>query len=429
MSSTRLQQFLKTLGPGIMFAGTCIGGSHLIQSTKAGAFYGFGLLLVVVLANFFKYPFFEFASRYTNATGDSVLEGYFRLGKWALWIYAIVTVSSMFFITAAIVSFTAGLANNFAQDFFGLAVDRLWWAAFVLSVVFGLLSYGKFAVLDKVLKLIGLILLGTVSTAFLMLLGRPSTIDSPTVLEVLMDSKGFLFAVFLMGWMPMGVDMSAWHSLWTQERIRQTGYHPTLRETLLDFNIGYGITVVLAFFFLAIGAKTLYGTVSFDVLKAQSSLGYAHTLVDTFSKVIGGWSTLVISIAAFSTMFGTSITLADGYCRSVNRSFYLLNMSALSSKGHLTDNNRSYLVILLLLFIGSFIVIWLLCDQLSSIMAIATGTSFLIAPIVGYFNYRIVFNEEVKKEFRPSRWLRYLAVVGLIFLTVFSLVYIFKICF
>ena len=91
MSSTKLDQFLKTFGPGIMFAGTCIGGSHLIQSTKAGAFYGYALLAVVVFANFIKYPFFEFASRYTNATGDSVLEGYQKLGKWPLRIYAMVT--------------------------------------------------------------------------------------------------------------------------------------------------------------------------------------------------------------------------------------------------------------------------------------------------------------------------------------------------
>ena len=84
MNSTKLQQFFKTFGPGIMFAGTCIGGSHLIQSTKAGAFYGFGLLAVVAIANLLKYPFFEFASRYTNATGDSILEGYFRIGKWDL---------------------------------------------------------------------------------------------------------------------------------------------------------------------------------------------------------------------------------------------------------------------------------------------------------------------------------------------------------
>ena len=36
--------FKKTLGPGILFASTAIGVSHLVQSTKAGALFGFGLI-------------------------------------------------------------------------------------------------------------------------------------------------------------------------------------------------------------------------------------------------------------------------------------------------------------------------------------------------------------------------------------------------
>ena len=47
------QNLLKTLGPGILFASTAIGVSHLVQSTRSGAEFGFGLVLVVILANLF----------------------------------------------------------------------------------------------------------------------------------------------------------------------------------------------------------------------------------------------------------------------------------------------------------------------------------------------------------------------------------------
>ena len=49
-----------------------------------------------------------------------------------------------------------------------------------------------------------------------------------------------------MGWMPASVDMSVWNSIWTIERIEQTQYKPKLKETLLDFNIGYIITIILS---------------------------------------------------------------------------------------------------------------------------------------------------------------------------------------
>ena len=70
-----LKSLKKTLGPGILFASTAIGVSHLVQSTKAGALFGFGLLWAVIAANILKYPFFEFGSRYANATGKSIIDG------------------------------------------------------------------------------------------------------------------------------------------------------------------------------------------------------------------------------------------------------------------------------------------------------------------------------------------------------------------
>jgi len=58
----RLNRLLKTLGPGILFASTAIGVSHLVQSTRAGAEFGFALIGFVMLAILLKYPFFEYGS-------------------------------------------------------------------------------------------------------------------------------------------------------------------------------------------------------------------------------------------------------------------------------------------------------------------------------------------------------------------------------
>jgi Mn2+/Fe2+ NRAMP family transporter len=49
---------IKKLGPGLLFAGAAIGVSHLVQSTRAGADYGFTLIWALILANIIKYPFF-----------------------------------------------------------------------------------------------------------------------------------------------------------------------------------------------------------------------------------------------------------------------------------------------------------------------------------------------------------------------------------
>lgn len=84
--TVRRSRFWTAFGPGLLWAATAIGVSHLVQSTRAGALAGFGLAGVILLALILKYPFFEFGPRYAAATGTSLVEGYSRLGRWALWL-------------------------------------------------------------------------------------------------------------------------------------------------------------------------------------------------------------------------------------------------------------------------------------------------------------------------------------------------------
>lgn len=116
-----LQRYAKTFGSGILFASTAIGVSHLVQSTRAGAEFGLALVGFVIIANLFKYPFFEYSSRYANVTGTSIIDGYRRLGRHALVLYLVITVASMFFVTAAVGFVTAGFLENLFQiEFLGV---------------------------------------------------------------------------------------------------------------------------------------------------------------------------------------------------------------------------------------------------------------------------------------------------------------------
>ena len=100
----------KKLGPGLLFAGAAIGVSHLVQSTRAGADFGYGLIWALLFVNIVKYPFFQFGPRYAMATGESLLEGYKRLGKGVLVAYYILNLGTMFTIQAAVTAVTAGIA-------------------------------------------------------------------------------------------------------------------------------------------------------------------------------------------------------------------------------------------------------------------------------------------------------------------------------
>jgi Mn2+/Fe2+ NRAMP family transporter len=75
MKMQKLKTILRNLGPGLLFASMAIGTSHLVLSTKAGAQYGWVMVIPIILANILKYPFFEFGVRYTSVTNKTLIEG------------------------------------------------------------------------------------------------------------------------------------------------------------------------------------------------------------------------------------------------------------------------------------------------------------------------------------------------------------------
>lgn len=406
-----MKRFLKAAGPGILFASTAIGVSHLVQSTRAGADYGYGLLIAVVLANLLKYPFFEYGSRYAVVTGESLIDGYRKMGRWMFALYLAVTAITMFFVSAAVGAVTAG----FFARLFGLEDED---AALVTPALFALcavlLVIGKYRLLDKMMKVIGTVLVIGTLIAFVKAIGGGAQFASPgwRLPNFTRDAAAWPFLIALMGWMPTAVDLSAWNSLWTLERINQTGYRPTLRETLLDFRIGYVISAVLAVFFLVIGALLMFGD---PAGYPNSAAGFADRLLQVYAGVFGRWSYLVMAVAAFSIMFGTCIAVFDGYARAAVKS---MEVAGLSNKT--SPSKHVYSAVVLITAGGAFVVISVFGAELSSLIDLATTLSFLVAPVIAAANFYLVKSAHVPKAQQPGAALTVLSWVGLVFLIAFA---------
>lgn len=410
-----ITNLLKTLGPGILFASTAIGVSHLVQSTRAGANFGFALIPFVLAANIFKYPFFEFGSRYANATGKSIIDGYNRLGKWMIWLYFLITIGSMFFVCGAVGAVTSG----FLQNLFGISSWGIWATVCLFVFCTSILIAGKYKILDSMTKIIGVVLLlSTLLAFFLALVKGAAPMKAGFIPPSIWTDESMLFIVALMGWMPTAVDLSAWSSLWTIARIKQTGYKPTMKETLADFNFGYLVSAVLAICFVTLGAYVLFGT---GQQLPENSAAFASDIVGLFTAFIGDWSYILIAIAGFSIMFGTCITVFDGYARSIERSSILLFQKEDKLE---PESNKVYIVSLLVVALGSFGIIFFLGKQLKNLVDLATTISFLIAPVIAVVNYRLVTGSHVAKEDQPKTWLRILSWLGIVFLTGFAIYYV-----
>ena len=314
----RIRSIIRVAGPGILFASTAIGVSHLIQSTRAGAEFGLVLMIFVVLSCLLKYPAFEYGLRYANATGTSIIDGYMSLGKTKLWMFFGATLTTMFFVTGAVMFVTAG----FFAHLFSIESSQEWITIMLFVVCVSILAIGRYGALDGIIKIVATVMLVSTVMAFAIALWNgPTEMVDGFVPESLWTDAGLFFLLALMGFMPAPIEVSAWTSLWALARAKQTGYRPKLQETLSEFRVSYAITATLAVMFMVLGSYLFFG--SGEEL-SNSSADFAHQVVTLYTETIGPWSSLVISASAFAIMFGTILAILDGYTRSITKAISLI---------------------------------------------------------------------------------------------------------
>ena len=408
----------RSLGPGLLFASTSIGVSHLVQSTRAGAEFGFALAGIIIAVNVFKFPFFEFGSRYAAAKGESLIDGYKRLGILPLWIYFLVIILSMFFVSSAVVFVTAGFMDNL----FGISDQwptlTLLPSIVIFLICFFILYFGKFSTLTEVIKVVGIVLLVSTLIAFVLTLlhGREPTMEGFIEPDLLNDS-GIFFIIALMGWMPTALDLSTWNSLWTLEKMKDPETAPTFNQIIKEFNWGYWITAGLSLCFLTLGAYLIYGT---GTEMPEGSSAFANFIINLYSTSIGQWSYWIIALASFSIMFGTSIGVLDGYSRALNHTTKLI------FNQHNQSSPKGYRIAIFLISIGAFSIILFFMNQFKQLIDLATTISFVVATLIAIANLRLVTGKHIPSKHKPSLLLIIISILGITFLTGFAAFYLWK---
>ncbi len=399
-------KFLQKLGPGLLFAGAAIGVSHLVQSTKAGANFGFGLLWALLLINLIKYPFFQFGPRYATATGESLLDGYKKLGKNVLKVYALLTFATMFTIQTAVTIVTAGIASSL----FGAHISMEIWTIIILSICFGLLLVGKYALLDKMMKIIIIIL--SVSTLFAVITVFYNSDASSNWTQILPKTDAeIIFLIAFMGWMPAPLDVSIWHSLWAiQKRKELKVFSP--KTALMDFNIGYLGTIVLGIGFLMLGGLVMFGT---GKTFSNNGSEFSIQLIQMYTQNLGDWSYIIIGLAALTTMFSTTLTTLDASPRAMNKTMELILEKPFK------NGFTSWLI---LLIIGTIFIFIFFLSEMGTLIKIATILSFLTAPFYAIMNYILICSKHTPKPWKPSKVMHLLSILGILFMIGFNIWYL-----
>jgi len=407
-------QKLKALGPGLLYAGAAIGVSHIVQSTKAGAQYGAILIVGIVLAHIFKYPFFELGPRYIASTGENLLQGYRRLGKWALAIVIFLTVTTMFTIQAAVTVVTAGLAMRIT----GIHMEPWQMSGILLLICIIILGVGKFKLLDNLMKVIMVVLAITTIVAFVSSFYAVKEVYPESLIHFdLRDKTHILFLIAFLGWMPAPIDISIWHSLWSEENNRSKGIKSTLKQSLFDFKIGYWGTAFLAICFLMLGANVIYGT---GAVLSDKGTVYAGQFIDMYESSLGRGAYFIIAIAAFTTMFSTTLTCLDAMPRVLVESLRV--WSPVKNNPTIKGSRIQAIAVMFIIAIGAMILLAFYISNMKQMVTVVTSISFITTPILAVLGIMLV-----RKHLPIGFWSKgktIIAWLGVIFLTLLVVYYL-----
>ena len=410
----KLINFLQKLGPAIVFAGAAVGVLHLVQASRAGANFGYGLLGFVALVHILKYPFFEYGNRYAASTGESLIYAYKKINKYLVHAYIVFNLIMVSITQAAVTIITAGLMINILPEL-NLALSQ--WSLILLTLCSGILILGHYKWLERaskvILLLLTLSLIASVGLSFTKVT-NPTTNFTPETFSW-SNISHFSFLIAMMGWMPAPMDFSIWNSIWTKAKFRGEFSKEHCKNALFDSKVGYVLTASLAVLFLILGAKVVYFK---GASLPNGAVDFSAALIDMFTKNLGTAAKPIISIAAFATMFSTTLTCLDGYPRAIVNA--ITELKSITTKTY----NTLYHSMIAFAAITTMIVILFFTKNMKAYIDFITIISFLCAPVFAFINYRVIFKSDFPEAYQPGKINRNLAKLGLIFLTIFSLVFI-----
>ncbi|MCT2558968.1 hypothetical protein N0B51_08245 [Tsuneonella sp. YG55] len=402
----------RLIGPALLFSGAAIGTSHLVQSTRAGAMYGLGLVGVILLANVLKYPAYRFGVDYGHARHRSIMAGYRELGLWAPLLFAAVAIAIVPIVHAALAAATAGIA--IAVTGASLPVPVV--GSALLAIVAAILLVGGYDWLDRINRvLLAFLVLSTLATTAMVL----PRVDWATLTDLSWtgDPKAILFVIALAGFMPNPLDVSVGQSMWTAEAEKRLppGERSDLRDARDAFLVGYMMTAVLAVCFCIMGAGVMH-TAGVD--PETSAPGFAAQVIGLYSAALGEGAAALAAVAALSVMLTTLLAAIDLGARYV-ATFWEEGLMHRGDRAF----TRVYRGAVPLLGLAASAVLFLFTASFTAMLDLATSAAFVGAPVIAAVNHLVVTRASLPEDARPGPAIRALNLAGITIMAALAVAY------
>ncbi|SDM98767.1 Mn2+ and Fe2+ transporters of the NRAMP family [Fictibacillus solisalsi] len=286
-------QKLKMIGPGFVVAATGVGTADMITAIVIGTSFGMAFVWAVIVGAILKYFLNEGVGRWYLATGQTILQGWHSLGRWATGYFGVYTVI-WGYIYGAAAALTCGLGMHAM-----FPIMPVWaWAVVHSLLGFALVWTGRYLLFERIMTvLIGVMFITIIGTAVLFL---PSLGEFAGGIVPKVPDGSFVLALGLIGGVGGTITMAS-YGYWLKEKgWNGKGWISIMR---LDAKAAYAMTGLFCMAALIIGAKFLYGT-DVELRGDQGLINLALMLGEEFGTPMRWLFLVAFWSAAFTSLLG-----------------------------------------------------------------------------------------------------------------------------
>jgi Mn2+/Fe2+ NRAMP family transporter len=319
------------IGPGMVVAATGVGAGDMVATLIAGERFAYTLLWAAIVGCIVKVALAEAVGRWHLSTGQTMFDGWTRLGRWT-HAYFVPYIVVWGFVYGATATSAAGLP--LAALFPALPLQT--WA--IICAVAGLVFvwFNGYAVFETVMTLLVGVMFVTVVTLAAIL--TPSLPDMLTgAVPTLPPGSGF-YTLGLIGGVGGTITMAA-YGYWVNAK----GWHDAtwMRVMRWDNRVAYVMTGVFVVAMLIVGAELLHGSGVALTTGDRGLIDLAAVLESRFGRRVSVLFLVGFFAAAFSSVLGVwhgvSLMFADlvGHLRGRTAHTFAARSTSRAFRGYL----------------------------------------------------------------------------------------------
>lgn len=293
-----------SLGPGIVYALTVMGTGDIVSNAAAGAGYGYAMIWALGLTLILRYFWINTSAKYVLVTGETLVAGYARLGRWTIWVILIAGLLIRHFY------------NLYLIVMMGTTFDLLFhlptqWSpaiwSFVFTVVgFLMMFWGGYSMVDVLFKV--LIAAKGISLVIAAALSNPDPVGIArgTFIPSIPGQEGLYSALFVLMAL-IGTEAGSMTNLTYPYFMYEKGWRDLSYLKKQRFDLRFG--VVSIFVMGALLQIAAAGTVRPLGVELE---GPEH-LVRIFSETQGVLGLVIFALGIWGASFSTYVGASMGY--------------------------------------------------------------------------------------------------------------------